>query len=77
MWYTLGKKLQLNSYIDVIKLSTNDWEISKLYGVFSPGYLHGSPKAHKIVTGLPLRPIISQIDALAYEIAQKLNDINI
>ena len=42
-------------------------------GEFSPGYFYGNPKTHK--PGAPIRPIISQIQTPAYDVAKRLNSL--
>ena len=48
---------------------------SKRVGKYEPGYIYGNPKVHKRLTNPPLRPIISQIGTVTYDIAKELNVI--
>ena len=72
---TENLKKKLNSFITAANNYTNEIEIPKLSGHYSPGYLYGNPKIHKDVSDPPLRPIISQIGTPSYEVAKILNSM--
>lgn len=59
---------QANKSGDAIKFA-------KVEGMYEPGYLYGNPKIHKKLQDPPLRPIISQIGTVTYEVSKRLNDL--
>ena len=44
-------------------------------GQYDPAYLYANPKIHKSKEDPPLRPVISQIGAVTYDISKKVNYI--
>jgi len=44
-------------------------------GKYEPGYIYGNPKIHKRLVDPPLRPIISQVGTVTYNISKELNSI--
>ena len=68
-------KKALNVLITSINGKMGAIKISKIVGHFTPGYLYCNPKIHKSVTDPPMRPIISQIGTVTYNIAKTLNTV--
>ena len=66
-------KRRLNSTISSINAVAGGVHLQKLIGDFSPGYAYGTVKTHK--PGNPLRPIISQIPTVTYQVAKTINQI--
>ena len=67
-------KTRLNQLITVANMSGSK-HFSNIKGHFTSGYLYGNPKIHKDQLNPPLRPIISQVGTITYEIAKTINDI--
>jgi len=42
-------------------------------GKYEPGYIYGNPKIHKRLVNPPLRPIISQVGTITYNISKEIN----
>ena len=61
----------------MIEANRADDEIkfTKREGHYDPGYIYGNPKLHKSMKNPPLRPIISQIGTVTYDISKTLNKI--
>ena len=68
-------KKELNKHISVVNNSSKSIKISRREGKYKPGYIYGNPKIHKSLNNPPLRPIISQIGTVTYELSKQLNDI--
>ena len=66
-------KKKANKLIDAANAVQEDIKFSKIIGDYSPGYIYGNVKIHKINN--PLRPIISQIPTPTYNLAKKINNI--
>ena len=64
-------KKKMNHLIVQANESTKVFQ--KITGHFEPGYIYGNPKTHKNKIDPPLRPIISQIGTITYDIAKQLN----
>ena len=65
-------KTELNKLISTAN-ARNDCYIPKILGHFEPGYIYGNPKIHKNINDPPLRPIVSQIGTVTYNLAKWLN----
>ena len=68
-------KRELNKHISNINSNSKTHKFNKLVGKYEPGYAYGNPKIHKRLVNPPLRPIISQIGTVTYEISKQLNSI--
>ena len=64
-------KRKLNSLI--AKANKNSTIFSKITGHFEAGYINGNPKTHKDKNNPPLRPIVSQVGTVTYDVAKRLN----
>ena len=64
-------KRKLNSLIAIANKSSTIF--SKITGHFEAGYIYGNPKTHKDKNNLPLRPIVSQVGTVTYDVAKRLN----
>lgn len=72
---TDGLKRELNKHINIVNSTSKSIRISKRVGKYDPGYVYGNPKIHKQLLNPPLRPIISQIGTVTYEVSKQLNNI--
>ena len=45
---------------------------SRIKGHYTPGYLYANPKIHNSITDTPMRPIISQVGTVTYDLANTL-----
>jgi len=68
-------KRELNKLISAANNSTDSFKLQKLMGRYEPGYIYGNPKIHKRLIDPPLRPIISQIGTVTYDLSKKLNSL--
>lgn len=68
-------KRELNKHISTINNTSKSIRIRKCEGKYQPGYIYGNPKIHKRLENPPLRPIISQIGTVTYEVSKQLNSI--
>lgn len=68
-------KKKLRSLIDTVNANSNAPRMTLPVGNFEPGYIYGNAKIHKNQNDPPLRPIISQIGTVTYNIAKQLNSI--
>jgi hypothetical protein len=68
-------KRQLNKIITRANASQDQIHFSKLIGHFEPGYMYGNPKIHKCIEDPPLRPIISQVGTVSYDMSKQINSI--
>lgn len=59
----------------ITKANKNSFNFPKIIGHHEPGYIYGNPKTHKNKDNPPLRPIISQIGTVTYDLAKKLNNL--
>ena len=64
-------KRKLNSLI--AKANKNSTIFSKITGHFEAGYIYGNPKTNKDKNNPPLRPIVSQVGTVTYDVAKRLN----
>ena len=60
-------KQKLNSLIE--KANENSTIFSKITGHYEAGYIYGNPKTHKDKNNPPLRPIVSQVGTVTYDVA--------
>ena len=67
-------KRELNKHIGIVNTS-KDVKIAKREGKYEPGYIYGNPKIHKRLINPPLRPIISQIGTVTYDVSKQLNNV--
>ena len=67
-------KRELNKHIGIVNTS-KEVKITKREGKYEPGYIYGNPKIHKRLINPPLRPIISQIGTVTYDVSKQLNNI--
>jgi len=67
-------KREINACIRSISDSSGV-KLPKREGKYVPGYVYGNPKIHKRLVNPPLRPIISQIGTVTYDISKKLDSI--
>ena len=70
---TLTLKQEANKLISTLNAARGDIHMPKIIGDFSPGYLYGNVKTHKLNN--PLRPIISQVLTPTYSLAKTINKI--
>ena len=68
-------KKRLRGLIDLINKGNHSIKLPLPVGEYNPGYIYGNPKIHKNIKDPPLRPIISQIGTVTYEIGRRLKDI--
>ena len=68
-------KRELNKHIDEVNSHSKQIKITKREGKYEPGYAYGNPKIHKRLNNPPLRPIISQIGTVTYDVSKQLNNI--
>jgi len=68
-------KRELNRLISEINSNSDTIKFQKLQGKYEPGYIYANPKIHKRLVNPPLRPIISQVGTVTYNISKKLNSI--
>ena len=68
-------KRELNKHIGVVNNNSKQIKITKREGKYEPGYVYGNPKIHKRLINPPLRPIISQIGTVTYDVSKQLNNI--
>ena len=66
-------KAKVNRLIAAANAVIGGVHFSKIVGEFAPGYAYGNVKTHK--TGIPLRPIISQVNTPTYKLAKRLNTL--
>ena len=71
---TYDLKSELNKLIAVINSATT-YNYPRLTGHFEPGYVYGNPKIHKNKESPPLRPIVSQVGTVTYDLAKWLNSL--
>ena len=64
-------KRKLNSLI--AKANNHSTIFSKKTGHYEAGYIYGNPKTHKDKNNPPLRPIVSQVGTVTYDVAKRLN----
>ncbi|XP_066952529.1 uncharacterized protein [Macrobrachium rosenbergii] len=64
---------EANRIIETVNAASNTLHPPPITGDYDLGYIYGNIKKHK--QGNPLRPIISQIPALIYQLAKRLNAI--
>ena len=67
-------KAEINKLISTIN-GESSCNITKISGHYEPGYIYGNPKTHKQQIDPPLRPIISQVGTVTYDIAKWINSI--
>ena len=67
-------KSEINKLITTIN-GHSDCNMSKVIGHYEPGYIYGNPKIHKSQNDPPLRPIISQVGTVTYDIAKWMNSL--
>ena len=72
---TEALKKELNLLISQVRRGSQDSNMQKLSGHFDPGYIYANPKIHKRLENPPLRPIISQIGTVTYDISKHVNNI--
>ena len=53
---------------------TSKEKLKKIESYFEPGHNCANPKIHKNLEKLPFCPIISQIEAVTYELSRKINE---
>ena len=68
-------KKEINKHISFVNNNSKSVKLHKLEGKYKPGYIYGNPKIHKRLINPPLRPIISQIGTITYELSKHLNSI--
>ena len=68
-------KQELNKLIVQCNSVQQDILFPKREGHYDPGYIYGNPKIHKSMINPPLRPIISQVGTVTYEISKRLNKL--
>ena len=68
-------KRELNKLILEANKSGDAVKFQKREGQYDPGYIYGNPKIHKKLQDPPLRPIISQVGTVTYDIAKQLNSL--
>ena len=66
-------KSKINKQIRTLNAVNNNLGIKVIVGDYQPGYIYGTVKIHK--QNNPLRPIISQIPTVTYNIAKTINKI--
>ena len=71
---TTKLKTRLNQLIVIANNFGNKY-FASIRGHFSPGYLYANPKIHKSTLDPPMRPIISQVGTVTYDLAKSLCNI--
>ena len=66
-------KTKINSIITASNSTADSIKLDKIVGDYTPGYLYGNIKNHK--PNNPIRPIISQVTTLTYNLSKRLNEI--
>ena len=66
-------KKKSNNLIKSLNAINNKIDLKTIMGDYSPGYIYGTVKIHK--ENNPLRPIISQVPTVTYQLAKTLNKI--
>ena len=64
-------KRKLNSLI--AKANKHSTIFSEITGHYEAGYIYGNPKTYKDKNNPPLRPIVSQVGTVTYDVAKRLN----
>ena len=68
-------KQRLNQLISKINRSAESPIFKKIKGQFKPSYIHANPKIHERLENPPMRPIISQIGTVTYDISKQVDSI--